>query len=134
MQYKKSSIPSPWEGVDYTGVEDIVVPDQSMSLEEILHRFTRGETLPVGMEMEMGDDSLDNPLNIDLEKLANSDLVDKEEFIGKLRDVQARYNEQEKQKAADAKAKADAKFKELDEKRIARAARELAKAKKIPKS
>lgn len=126
MEYKKSSIPDPWTGVDYSDVEDTVVPDQSMSLEEILLRFTRGEPLPVGMDVQEGEDS-DNPLNIDLEKIANSDLVDREEFIEKLKEVQRQYNDQEEQKAqAEAKRKKE-EFEKLDQKRIRTLARKLAK-------
>lgn len=129
MKFKKSSIPEPSVGTDFSQEIDQVVPDQSMSLEEILTRFTRGEQLPVGMEVQEGDES-DNPLNVDLEKLANSDLVDKEEFIGKLKDLQDRYNQQEKAKAqAEAKRKQE-EFEKLDQKRIRMAARKLAKESK----
>lgn len=128
MKYKLSSIPEPALGVDYSEEVDLVVPDQSMSLEEILYRFTRGESLPVGFDVNFDEDSdMSNPLNVDLEKIANSDLVDREEFIDKLKDVQRRYNEQEKAKAeAEAKRKEE-EFKKLDEKRIRLAARKLAK-------
>lgn len=125
MFYKKSSIPEPSLGEDYSNEIDIVVPDQSLTLEEILTRFTRGETLPVGMDVNDGEDS-DNPLNIDLEKLANSDLVDKEEFIGKLRSLKNEYQEQERKKAAEVKAEQQKKFEELDKKRIRIAAKKLA--------
>lgn len=129
MKYKLSSLPEPSLGEDYSNEVDQVVPDQSMSLEEILTRFVRGESLPVGMEVQEGDDS-DNPLNVDLEKLANSDLVDKEEFVGKLRDLQARYDAQEKKKAAELEEKKRKEFAEKDAKRIRMAARKLAKENK----
>lgn len=129
MQFKKSSIPAPSVGADYSEIESIVVPDQSMSLEEILTRFVRGEQLPVGMETQEGDDS-DSPLNVDLEKLANSDLVDKEEFVGKLKALQAEYNKQEKEKAEAVALKKKQEFEKLDQKRIRIAARKLAKESK----
>lgn len=125
MQYKKSSLPEPWEGVDYTNEIDQVIPDQSMTLEEILTRFTRGETLPVGMEFADGDEEGDNPLGVDLEKVKNSDLVDKAEFIEKLKDVQRQFDEQEQKKAADKKAAEAKAFAEKDAKRIRMAARKL---------
>lgn len=130
MKYKINAIPEPDLGVDYSNEIDAVVPDQSMSLEEILQRFTRGEQLPIGMEVSEGDESGDNPLNMDLEKIANSDLVDKEEFIGKLRDIQKRYDTQEREKReAEAKRKQE-EFEKLDQKRIRMAARKLAKESK----
>lgn len=127
LTFKKSSTPAPSVGEDYSNEIDQVVPDQNMSLEEILTRFTRGETLPVGFDVQEGDADSDNPLNIDLEKIANSDLVDKEEFINKLRQVQQEYEKQEAEKAAALKAKKEEEFKKLDEKRIRIAARKLAK-------
>lgn len=126
MEFKKSAIPVPSKGTDYSKEVDIVVPDQSMSLQEILERFTRGEPLEVGHDVQDGDDS-DNPLNIDLEKLANSDLVDKAEFVEKLKDVQRRYNVQEKEKAAKIKAQKLEEYKRKDQKRIQAAARKIAK-------
>lgn len=126
MNFKKSSIPKPAQGTDYSNVIDQVVPDQSMSLEEILTRFVRGESLPVGKEVNHGDES-DNPLNVDLEKLANSDLVDKEEFIDKLKDLQEKYNAQEAKKAQAEAERKRKEFEELDKKRIRTAARKLAK-------
>lgn len=125
MNYVKSSKPEPSEGVSFENEVDQVVPDQSLSLEEILTRFTRGEAMPVGMETQEGIED-DNPLNVDLEKLANSDLVDKEEFIGKLRDLQNEYTKQEKQKAAEVAAKKAEEYKKLDAKRIRIAAKKLA--------
>lgn len=132
MKFKKSSIPVPSEGTDYSNEVDQVVPDQSMSLDEILTRFTRGEQLPVGMDVQEGDDS-DNPLNVDLEKLANSDLVDKEEFIDKLKELQSQYNKQEKEKAEKEAEKKRKEFEALDAKRIRIAAKKLA-AKESTKS
>lgn len=126
MKFKLSSCPEPSEGQDYTNEIDQVVPDQGLSLEEILTRFTRGEPLDVGFDTNQGSED-ENPLNIDLEKLANSDLVDKAEFIGQLQELQKKYEDQEKAKAAEAAAKKQKEFEELDKKRIQTAARKLAK-------
>lgn len=126
MKFKSSAIPNPSLGEDYSQVEDIVVPDQSMSLEEILVRFTRGEPLQVGFDAEFGSEEMDNPLNVDLEKLANSDLVDKEEFIRSLKELQGRYNKQEKEKADKLAAEKLAAFEKKDALRIKRAAKKLA--------
>lgn len=126
ITFKKGSWPVPSPGEDYSQVKDIVVPDDSLSLEEILLRFTRGEALPVGQEVQEGEDS-DNPLNVDLEKLRDSDLVDKEEFIAKLQEVQRQYNLQEKKKLDEENARKAEEFKKKDEKRIRILARKLAK-------
>lgn len=93
-------MPAPSDGVDFSKEESVVVPDQSMSLQEILERFTRGEPLPVMHETQYGDDDLDNPLNEDLEKMANADLVDKAEYRDRLKEVQVNYEKQEKIKSA----------------------------------
>lgn len=83
------SIPKPSEGMDYSKEEYIVVPDQSLSLEEILQRFTRGEPLDILMDGEYDDES-----DIDLEKLQKADLVDKNDYIEYLKNVQKRFLEQ----------------------------------------
>lgn len=126
VSFKKGAWPAPAPGEDYSQEIDQVVPDDSLSLEEILIRFTRGEALPVGHDVQDGEDS-DNPLNVDLEKLRNSDLVDKEEFIEKLKEVQRKYDAQEKEKAAVEEKKRQEEFARKDAKRIRLAARKLAK-------
>lgn len=129
MKFKKSSIPSPSVGTDYSNVVDQVVPDQNMSLHEILTRFTRGEVLPVGKDVNDGvqEESDTHFLaNVDLEKLATSDLVDKEEFVNKLRSIQQEYDKQQAEKAAALKAKQKEEFAKADAKRIRMAAKKLA--------
>lgn len=122
MKYKSVSIPAPSKGADYSKEVDQVVPDQSMSLEEILRRFTRGEAVPAGHDVAFDDDS-----DIDMEKLATADLVDKAEMAQQMRDVQSKFDEQEKsRKAAEKKAKDEA-DKKAEQKRINLAARKLAK-------
>lgn len=127
MKYKKSSIPEPSLGEDYSNEVDQVVPDQSMSLDEILTRFVRGEALPVGMDVQEGDEDADPTLsNVDLEKLANSDLVDKAEFVDRLTELQKKYNDQEKEKARLLAEKKQKEYEALDQKRIRLAAKKLA--------
>lgn len=96
MKFKSLAIPSPSVGTDYTNVIDQVVPDQSMSLREILTRFTRGEKLPVGHEVSYHES------DTDLEKLTNADLVDKADFVDKMKEVKVRFDKQEKKKRRDA--------------------------------
>lgn len=92
MKFKSKTIPAIWAGITTTE-KKTVIPNQSMSLEEILKRFTRGETLDIGREPQYHE-SAD-----DLEKISNADLVDKQEFVDKLKDTQREYSKQEKRKA-----------------------------------
>lgn len=128
MKFKKGAIPEePDKGVDFSNEKSIVVPDQAMSLQTILEKFTRGEELAIGMDSEFGDDNLDNPLNVDLEKLATADLTEKAEFVEELRKVQNDWRSVEKAEAEKAEAERAAAVKAADEKRIRAAARKLAK-------
>lgn len=92
MKYKTNSIPAPSEGADFTGIKSVVVPDQSLSLKEILERFTRGEPLSIGRE-PMFHDSED-----DLEKLRYLDLVDQDEYRDHLVETQTLYRKQAKER------------------------------------
>lgn len=122
MRYKKSSIPKPSKGVDFSKEVDIVVPDESMSLEEILKRFTRGEAVAAGHETEFDNDS-----EIDMEKLRNADLVDKAEMADQMKEVQKRFDEQEKARKDALNLEKSEASKKAEEKRIRIAARKLAK-------
>lgn len=109
MKFKGKAIPAPSEGLVITEL-DQTVPDQSMSLREILERFTKGEALPVGKAAEWGngqDPEGDSPLNIDLEKAANWDLVERQEFNEKVDEMKReveRVNKTRAEKAAEKKA------------------------------
>lgn len=125
----KNAVPEPSVGEDYSKIVSLVRPDQSLSLQEILDRFTRGESLPVEFQAEFGADDPDNPLNVDLEKLQHADLVEKAEYIEKLKAISENYRKQE---ASKAKKKADEDRQaaiKADEERILRAAEKLAKEK-----
>lgn len=89
MEFKSIATPRPWEGVSIVG-KKIVVPDMSLTLTEILDRFTRGEPL------EIGQDASYHESEDDLEKIAHWDLVDRQEYIDKMKGVQARYEREEK--------------------------------------
>lgn len=92
MKYKSIAYPQPSIGMSFDG-PSLVVPDQSMKLEEILARFTRGETVALGREINYHESE------DDLEKVSRMDLVDKEEYIGKLHQTQLNFEKQEKRKA-----------------------------------
>lgn len=100
MKFKSIASPTPTEGVK-VNAKKAVVPNQSMSLREILERFTRGEKLPVGQEGTYDDGPED------LEKMGHADLVDKMEFSDKLKQTQKDYALQEKKKAAKKQAELD---------------------------
>lgn len=95
MKYKAIALPTPAQGVSFKGTKKNVVPSQAMSLQTILERFTRNEAVPVGRDVAYGDDNDD-----DLEKVKHMDLVDREEFVNKLKQTQTKYEKQEKAKAA----------------------------------
>lgn len=92
MKYK--SIASPGLPKLYRpGGKKLVVPNQALSLQEILERFTRGEPLEIGRGEGQYDDGPE-----DLEKLAHADLVDKAEAADKFAETQRKYKKQEKDK------------------------------------
>lgn len=94
MKYKSIATPKPVAGQGGFP-KPKVVPNQSMSLAEILQRFTRGEPLNIGRGTptyyEAGED--------DLEKISTLDLVERQEFIDKQKAVRATYDKQEKRRA-----------------------------------
>lgn len=103
IRFKSVAFPGPSKGLVITDVKQ-VQPDQSMSLEEILTRFTRNEALPIGKETFYDDD--DSMSDIDLEKVTSMDLVDKQELADKLEETKLKYDAQEKRKAAAAAKRA----------------------------
>lgn len=121
FRFKSKSIPPISPGYDCTHQVKEVVPDQSMSLREILERFTRGEAVPIGKEGTFDEDS-DSEDSVDLEKMGKADLVDKEEYYAKLQDTKNAYEKQEKAKNAKAaklaKEKAEAEYKAAIEKEV----------------
>jgi len=94
MIYKSISTPAPSEG-SRTGTKKLTVPNQSMTLEEILRRFTRGEPLAIGREGNFNEDA-----DEDLEKLATRDLVDRQEYVDKLKQKQDLFKQQDKARKA----------------------------------
>lgn len=121
MKFKSYAFPAPSVGVVSDG-KKIVVPNQSMSLQEILERFTREEKLPIGKEINYHESE------DDLEKVAKGDLVDREEFAEKMRETQRTYKRQEAQKEKAAKEKIAAEFKQKVEDDLKRAAVKAPKA------
>lgn len=93
MKFKSNAFPKPCLGQKEFGPV-LVVPNQAMSLEEILERFTRGEPVAVGRDISYHES------DDDLEKVSKMDLVDRDEYIEKLKQTQKDFDKQEKRKAA----------------------------------
>lgn len=108
-KFKAIAWPPPSEGKSFKGVELLTQPDQSMSLQEIIERFTRGEPQAIGKKVEFdGDPDMENPLNVDLEKLLKKDRVDRDEYFEQVntfareaRKQQAEIERKKKQAAFD---------------------------------
>lgn len=81
-------------GQDYTGVKIVTVPNQSMTLRDILKRFIRKESLPVQQEGIYAE-------NLgDLEKLARQDITVRMERAQELHNKLDRVRKAQDQKAS----------------------------------
>lgn len=100
----------PYKGQDFSKCEVLTVPDQAMSLREIIERFVRGESVDAEFPVQWHESE------DDLEKLRYLDPVDKQAYIKKMMEVQERYNEQEEKKRIAMEEKARAEFLEKLEK------------------
>ncbi|QCQ85055.1 hypothetical protein [Blackfly microvirus SF02] len=92
MKFKSIATPAPSPGQTIPG-KYLVQPNQTMSLSEILERFTRGEPLSIGKPEPTYHESED-----DLEKISHMDPVDKQEFIDRQKETQKRFDKEEKQR------------------------------------
>lgn len=86
----------------FKGVKKVTVPNQSLTLKEILRRFVRKETLAVGRE-GIYNDSLG-----DLEKMANADITEQMEVV---EDLKARFKKRQEEEVSKKKAEAEQKAK-----------------------
>lgn len=68
----------------FKGSKKVVLPNQSMSLQEILRRFVRREALPI--EVKAGYFETD----YDLEKVAHMDIAEKHEILERVKAETAR--------------------------------------------
>lgn len=120
IQYKSIVSPSPRPASrDWTKVEKLTVPDQSLSLQDILERFTRKEALPIGKEVSYNDEvEIDSPFAVDLEKLAKADIIDKNEAVAQWKEVSQTYEREQKAREAQQKKAAEKAAKEAEESRI----------------
>lgn len=91
-------------GQSFKGVKDRCVPDQSMSLAEILRRFIRREELPVEKQGSYVD------VGIDLEKIANADITEQMEVVDDIKsDLKKKeaHDKRLQKEAKEAKEKAE---------------------------
>jgi len=77
------------KGTDFSKVKKQVVPNQAMTVREIMKRFMRNEPLAIAKEKFYHDGSFD------LEKVAHADMVDRDEFIEIQTRIQKRFKAQE---------------------------------------
>lgn len=91
MKYISKAITEQLKGQSEFGPV-LVLPNQALSLREILQRFTRGEPIAIGKETTYHES------DDDLEKVSHLDLVDREEFVNRLKLTQKDYEKQEKLK------------------------------------
>lgn len=89
-----------YKGQDFSNCELLTLPNQAMSLQEIISRFIRAEPLAIGKDVSFFESE------DDLEKLLRLDPVDKDAYIAKMRKVQSDYNTQEELRAQKREEKA----------------------------
>nr|QJB20575.1 MAG: hypothetical protein [Microvirus sp.] len=114
MKFKSIACPEPDKGISFEGQVSELIPDQSLSLQEILERFTRGESLPVQHDARFDPDG-----DEDLEKIQRMDLVDRQEYMDNLKKTQNDYEKQERKKAESAREEARKKIEEEERQKLA---------------
>lgn len=90
--------PVPVVGKSFKGVKRCTVPNQSLSLREIVKRFVRRESLPISKE------GLYETRFGDLEKLSHADITEKLERVEELKAQIKAFNDRQTKIADDARA------------------------------
>jgi len=88
----------PVKGQSFKGVKKVVVPSQSMTLQEIIKRFVRNEALPVSKEGVYED-----RYDYDLEKLSKEDLTVQHEVIEEFKEKAKKLDEKAKKEDSEKK-------------------------------
>lgn len=133
MKFKGLAIPPVSKGIRITE-PDQVVPDQSLTLRDILTRFVRREALPVAHQGVYGsegsiDPESDSPFNVDQEKLRHADLTVKDEFRELVAEHEREYKRALERKAETGRQEKAEKDKADFEKKVRIEARKLARKK-----
>lgn len=89
----------PREPQSFVGEKRCVLPNQSMTLQEIIRRFVKKESLPIEMQGVYND-----TYDYDLEKLGKADITIREEVVAELK---VKVAEGRRKEADYLKAKAD---------------------------
>lgn len=100
-------------GERFKGAVSQTVPDETMTLRQIVERYALGQPLVGRLREEGTFDPLASFDSEDLEKLSKADMVDRQEFIERMKleakratkDIERK--ESERKRIADAKAKED---------------------------
>lgn len=137
--YKSIASPEPQRPtVDWSKMEKLTVPDQSLSLQDIIDRFSRNEALPIGKQTSYNDEiEIDSVFAVDLEKLGKADIIEQMEHAEQWKQISDVYKEEEKarnaKKAAEkAKAQKEAEKKAyVDEYKAKMAAKDSTESKAV---
>lgn len=93
----------------------VTVPDESMTIKQIVDRFTKGQTMPIG---DVKDPSYVPDVDFDsedLEKVKDMDLHDLQEYRERLADQAYEIEEELKKRKEAQEAKSKAEAEELEE-------------------
>lgn len=94
LEFKNCAVAGPRKGVNYSKEVLLTKPNESMSLNEIISRFMRGEALPVGQDGEYFEGEED------LEKLKKMDIVDRTEYKERMTKIVEQYQKEEDERKA----------------------------------
>lgn len=97
VKFKAVAWPAPPKPKDYKDQVRVTLPDQSLSLEDILDRFTRNESVPVGKHVQFDSEAeLDSAMTVDIEKIMRADLVERANYFDMLENVKKTFEKEEK--------------------------------------
>lgn len=124
LKFRAIAFPATSVGTSFKDVKKAVIPDQSIGLEKLLKRFTRGESMPV---LHQGNYGVVG--NYDLEKMKFLDPVERGEIIESMKFIESKFKKQKDAEEAAQKEAAEKKALEDYDKKVRIAARKIAKLK-----
>lgn len=93
-----------YKGQNYSKEVVLTLPNQALSLAEIIERFVRHEPLQIGKDVSYHESE------DDLEKLQRLDPVDRMAYIRKMQDIQDKFKQQEEDRRIKLEEKTRAEF------------------------
>jgi len=93
-----------YKGQNYSKEVVLTLPNQALSLAEIIERFVRHEPLQIGKDVSYHES------DDDLEKLQRLDPVDRMAYIRKMQDIQDKFKQQEEDRRIKLEEKTRAEF------------------------